>query len=66
MTDVLPGTSYPLGATLHQDGVNFCLFSRNAYAVELLLFDHVDDPRPARTIDLDPQKTAPSTIGTFL
>jgi isoamylase len=56
MTDILPGTSYPLGATLHHDGVNFCLFSRNAYAVELLLFDHVDDPRPARTIDLDPQK----------
>ncbi|MFN3360826.1 MAG: glycogen debranching protein GlgX [Pseudanabaenaceae cyanobacterium] len=56
MTDVLPGTSYPLGATLREDGVNFCLFSRNAYAVELLLFDDVDDPRPSRVIDLDPQK----------
>lgn len=56
MTEILPGTSYPLGATLHHDGVNFCLFSRNAYAVELLLFDHVDDPKPARTIDFDPQR----------
>ncbi|HET92195.1 MAG TPA: glycogen debranching enzyme GlgX [Chloroflexi bacterium] len=55
-TDVLPGQSYPLGATVRPDGVNFCVFSRNGERVELLLFDDVDDGRPARTIRLDPQQ----------
>lgn len=53
-TDILPGRSYPLGATFRGDGVNFCVFSRNCTAVELLLFDHHDAPRPARIIRLDP------------
>jgi glycogen operon protein len=35
-------------------GVNFCLFSRNALGVELLLFDREDDIRPARVIRIDP------------
>ena len=48
------GTSFPLGATVFPDGVNFSLFSRDATGVELLLFDHADDHRPARTIALDP------------
>ncbi len=52
--DLLPGQSYPLGATVRADGVNFCVFSRNATAVELLLFDQHDAPAPARTIRLDP------------
>ncbi|PYM61948.1 MAG: glycogen debranching enzyme GlgX [Candidatus Rokuibacteriota bacterium] len=34
-----PGTSYPLGATWDGAGVNFALFSENATAVELCLFD---------------------------
>jgi glycogen operon protein len=34
-----PGRPYPLGATLHEDGVNFALFSQHAEAVELCLFD---------------------------
>jgi glycogen operon protein len=48
---VSPGTFYPLGATLGADGVNFALFSRNARAVELVLFD---DPagEPVETIPL--------------
>ncbi|MBM5571445.1 MULTISPECIES: glycogen debranching protein GlgX [Deefgea] len=33
------GTPYPLGATFDGDGVNFALFSENATAVELCLFD---------------------------
>jgi glycogen operon protein len=33
------GQPYPLGATPDADGTNFALFSRNATAVELCLFD---------------------------
>jgi glycogen operon protein len=47
------GRSAPLGATVGRGGVNFCVFSRYATAVELLLFDHVDGA-PVRTIRLDP------------
>jgi isoamylase len=50
----LLGRSSPLGATPSSDGVNFSLFSRDATGVELLLFDRVDDARPARVIRLDP------------
>jgi isoamylase len=53
-THILPGQSFPLGATVYPNGVNFCVFSKNCDAVELLLFDDVDDPRPARVIPLDP------------
>ncbi len=51
---VLPGKSSPLGATVYPDGVNFCIFSQNAEAIELLLFDKADAPQPAQTIELDP------------
>lgn len=36
---VWPGEPYPLGATWDGEGVNFTLFSENATAVELCLFD---------------------------
>ena len=36
---VLPGKSYPLGATWDGTGVNFAIFSEHAEAVELCLFD---------------------------
>ncbi|MEQ9550376.1 MAG: glycogen debranching protein GlgX [Coleofasciculus sp. G3-WIS-01] len=36
---VWPGKSYPLGATWDGKGTNFALFSENAEAVELCLFD---------------------------
>ncbi len=36
-------------------GANFSLFSRNATAVELLLFDHYDSLRPSRVISLHPK-----------
>jgi glycogen operon protein len=38
------------------DGVNFCVFSKNCESMELLLFDDVDDVRPERVITLDPRK----------
>lgn len=56
MTDfeVLPGKSFPLGAEVQSSGVNFCVFSRTANAVELLLFDHDSDKTPYRVIKLSP------------
>lgn len=50
------GNSFPLGATVLQGGVNFSVFSKSATFVELLLFDHAEDPGPSRTILLDPRK----------
>src|ERR1700739_1749712 len=48
------GRSSPLGATLSLAGANFSVYSKHATAIELLLFDGVDDARPARVIRLDP------------
>jgi glycogen operon protein len=45
---------FPLGATVTEHGVNFSIYSRHATGMELLLFDGQDDPRPARTIRIDP------------
>ncbi|MBI5740795.1 MAG: glycogen debranching protein GlgX [Nitrospirae bacterium] len=36
------GRYYPLGATLHEDGTNFAVYSRHAHEVFLLLFDKPD------------------------
>jgi len=44
------GQSSPLGATLSPEGTNFSVYSKHATGVELLLFDCVDDARPARVI----------------
>ena len=49
-----PGQSSPLGATIVNGGVNFSVFSRNAAAIELLLFEREDGPRPSHVIPLDP------------
>ena len=48
------GQSYPLGATVCPEGVNFSIYSRGASAVELLLFDREDDAHPACVIPIDP------------
>jgi len=49
------GTSYPLGATLRDGGVNFSIFSKQSTCVSLLLFNNADDPHPSRVIRLDPR-----------
>src|SRR4029079_4223431 len=49
------GSSFPLGATLSKDGVNFSLFAKGATGVELLLFDRADSASPCRSIALDPE-----------
>ena len=51
---VTPGRSSPLGAAIVNGGVNFSVFSRNASAMELLLFDREDNAGPSRVIPLDP------------
>jgi glycogen operon protein len=56
MTDSTQGKSFPLGATVEHGGVNFSIYSRNADAVELLLFDHAEHAAPSRTIRLDPRQ----------
>ena len=49
-----PGSAFPLGATPHPHGVNFCVYAREATAVSLLLFDRPGDSQPSRAVDLDP------------
>ena len=53
-TGVRVGATAPLGATVTADGVNFSVFSKRTTGIELLLFDHVDDAKPVRVIDLNP------------
>ena len=48
------GRSSPLGATLSPEGANFSVYSKHATGIELLLFNRVDDARPARVIPIDP------------
>lgn len=48
------GSSYPLGATLYPDGVNFAVYAKNATGMELLLFDESDPTAPPRIVTLDP------------
>jgi isoamylase len=50
---VTPGRSFPLGATLVDGGVNFCVYSGRAKYLELLLFDGATDAEPAHVIRLD-------------
>src|ERR1043165_9251845 len=49
---IWPGQPYPLGATWNGEGVNFALFSENATAVDLCLFDGAEDPRETHCIRL--------------
>jgi isoamylase len=53
---VLPGESFPLGATVYPHGVNFSVFSQNASAIELLLFSTPQDTKPTYVIPLDPPR----------
>jgi isoamylase len=50
-----PGRSFPLGAAVLAEGVNFSVFSRQASRVELMLFDDAAAAHPARVIELDPR-----------
>lgn len=48
-----PGHGYPLGATWDGEGVNFALFSENATAVDLCLFDRPDQEKETHLIRIE-------------
>ena len=50
---IWPGRPYPLGATWDGEGVNFALFSENATAVELCLFDEPDATQETHRIRIE-------------
>lgn len=54
------GKSYPLGATVTADGVNFAIYSKRADHLELLLFESADSPQPFATYKLTPEKNRTS------
>ncbi len=49
------GLSYPLGATVEEDGVNFSLYAFGATHVELLFFASADDGEPTHVFKLEPR-----------
>jgi isoamylase len=53
MSKISPGTTYPLGASITPDGVNFSVHSKSCSSMELLLFDDANDDEPSRVIRLD-------------
>ena len=50
---IWPGHPYPLGATWDGEGVNFALFSENATAVELCLFDGPDAAEDSQRVMIE-------------
>ena len=52
---VEPGHRYPVGATASETGTNFCVFSRHATRMQLLLYKRPDSRAPFQIIDLDPE-----------
>jgi glycogen operon protein len=54
LINVEAGRPLPLGASIHERGIQFAVFSRNATAVSLLLFDRPEDKDPAEEIVFDP------------
>ena len=57
MIEVKPGSPYPLGATLTEEGVNFAVYSENAEQINLELFKSIYDSEPFEIIELK-EKTA--------
>jgi len=49
-----PGKAQPLGASLVHDGVNFAIFSRNATAVKLIIFESAEPDSSWKEIPLSP------------
>ncbi len=53
--NVRPGIWNQRGVTCLPEGVNFCVFSRLAKRLELLLFENADSETPFQVIELDPK-----------
>jgi len=49
------GHRYPVGATPMESGTNFCVFSRHATRMQLLLYKKPDSRQPFQTIELNPE-----------
>lgn len=47
-----PGKPFPLGATMDAKGVNFAIYSENATAVELCLFNNETDQQETEVINI--------------
>ena len=45
----------PYGAVIHDQGVQFVVFSRSATEMRLLLYDNVEDLEPVEIINFDPE-----------
>ena len=56
MPEILPGRSFPLGATVYHGGVHFSVYSKNSTSMELLLFDSPEDDVPSQIIPLETRK----------
>lgn len=55
MYELLPGKTHPIGATVEDEGVNFCLYcDERSTSVELLLFEQHDALEPYEIILFDP------------
>ncbi len=56
-SSIIADFTYPLpyGAIVHDEGVQFAVFSRSATAMRLLLYRHADDREPYEVIPFDPQ-----------
>ena len=50
-----PGSRFPPGSAAVPGGINFCVFSRHATWVELLLYAGGDSPEPFQVIPLSPE-----------
>lgn len=59
---VRPGHPRPFGAEPVEGGVNFAVFSRNAIAMTLCLFDRAEDGAAACEIRLDPRQNRTGDI----
>ncbi len=55
MQNVEPGSSFPLGASVQADGVNFSLYSKECEYLELLLFEDEHCNQPSIVIHFDPK-----------
>jgi len=53
-TRIYTGSPHPFGATVDDEGVNFSVYSANATAIQLLIFDNPSDLEPTQVIDLSP------------
>ena len=54
--EFLPGSPSQFGATLYDSGVNFAIFSRNATAVKLDLFENESDDTAFESYNFDVRK----------